>query len=173
MKCSDADGHVHDLLCDDFAALTLATKPSEGHILGIFFPADEVYPELVWIACRWKTVSHSEGDFQEVQVPDIEPWVKEGGLEKRVGFSYILNRRLPGMLAVAYNSKEHAESQPSKCINMASVSDLSRQDKWRGNFLAHGLKVIGRNEATCCRDLDMNDFRHIVNWFLTSEPQEE
>ncbi|KAI4859361.1 hypothetical protein F4820DRAFT_168007 [Hypoxylon rubiginosum] len=57
-------------------------------------------------------------------------------------------------------------SSRNESIAAIAATKPHRSFDWRGPIVAYGLKGLGIDPTTC-RDLDMDDFRHITDLFLT------
>ncbi|ORY11258.1 hypothetical protein BCR34DRAFT_514169 [Clohesyomyces aquaticus] len=57
-------------------------------------------------------------------------------------------------------------SKPNMSVAAITAPKPRQHHDWRGPIVAYGKKGLGIDQISC-RDLDMNDFRHIADYFLS------
>lgn len=163
--CQEADWPVHRLLCDAFSTFDDSSRPTQEHIKAIFFPVDESKPKFVWLPCEWR----EEDDYSTSQSPQtaslLEPDAPPG--RKPIQYNPFLQRRLANTIYVTYRDACFFDgSVVNKSVAHLLTKKPGHYHKWCGPIVAYGMTGQG-NLQTTCRDLDMNDFRHVSDYFFT------
>ncbi|KAK8123045.1 hypothetical protein PG984_011715 [Apiospora sp. TS-2023a] len=168
--CQVQDWPVHKLLCATFAAFDISTRPTSNHFRSILFPPDEPKPKLIWLHCEWHDPDPDDPPLQcSFQFPDGESLVGPDTMPKyrQVQYNPILKRHLDDTIKIAWRDTFLVDgSKPNKSILSTAATQLGRCYDWRGRITAYGAVGTGMDQ-THCRDLDMNDFRHITDFFLS------
>lgn len=117
---------------------------------------------MIWLPCAWTF----EGGYQ---APDYDQLLGEdvclGGLS--LTHNPILERNLSDMLLLRFRDNFLEDgSRPNKSIAAITATDPGQYHDWRGPVLAYGLKALAIHSYKF-KNLDMNDFRHIVDHFLS------
>ncbi|KKY21880.1 putative zinc finger mynd-type protein [Diplodia seriata] len=166
--CQAADHATHKLLCRAYSSLNRSVRPSHEHKLGILFPPDDRKPRLVWVHFSWH---EDDEDFDDsftsrFQMADSAAHLGEHGAESQIQYNTVLQRELPNTIRIAYRDAFLKDgSHPNLTIQSLPVHRGSIFD-WRGPILAYGMHGLGVDQ-TVSRDLDLNDLRHLADFFVT------
>ncbi|KAB2576816.1 HIT/MYND zinc finger-like protein [Lasiodiplodia theobromae] len=167
--CQAADHQTHKLLCRAYSSLNRSVRPSHEHKLGIFFPQDDRKPKLVWVHFSWHDddeVDYGHGFGSRFQMADSEQHLGEMGAESQIQYNTVLKRELSNTIRIAYRDAFLKDgSQPNQAIQSLPARRGNIFD-WRGPILAYGMHGLGLDQ-TVSRDLDLNDFRHLVDYLVT------
>ncbi|KAK8074567.1 hypothetical protein PG997_009230 [Apiospora hydei] len=136
--CQVRDWPFHKLLCASFGAFDISTRPTSDHFLAISFPPEDKRPKPIWVYCPLHV-----DDLRPYQSPDLEDTIQIAWKDE-----YLVDGSIPnkGILSIMH-------------------FEPGRRHNWRGPVTAYGAVGLGTDQ-THCRDLDMNDFRHITDFFL-------
>lgn len=175
-ECQRADWPTHKLLCAAFSNFDASRRPSADHFRAIFFPVDSEKPEIIWLYCQWHDDDEDEDGFG-FQYPDTKPFLGADTFPRSSPIQYnpVLKRSLDDTIHVYYRDTFLVDgSKPNKSIAAITTTKSGVCHDWRGPILACGKNGLGVDQASC-RDLDMNDFRHITDYFLSynSDPVPE
>ncbi|KAI1270664.1 hypothetical protein F5Y18DRAFT_422163 [Xylariaceae sp. FL1019] len=159
-QCQRGDFEVHNLLCEQFASFDLALRPSQDHIRAIVFHVDRKKPEFIWLRSRWRH-SHASDDgiverlLLRYGMPDVTV----------VHTNLMLSRRLrpAEKSAVLHCPNASLYNRSVQCITHTGRGVPPYPD-WCGLIVAHGIDE--RDEGLRCRDVNMNDFRHIADTLI-------
>ena len=159
--CQRYDGPVHKLLCRAFSRFRAESRPSPDHFRAIVFPMLDEKPKFVWLRCE---------TFGGYLCPITHPFLESDACIETIHIdeNIFLRRDLPNTIMMSYNGAGQDESRRNKCLQ---ALDLTIKVPWgrdrRGSEVAYG--IVGRAPgAASCRDLDMTDFRHIIEYHLTN-----
>lgn len=103
------------------------------------------------------------------QNPKVESLL---GLETPPGYSQVqynavLKRTLSNTIHVYYRDDFLVDgSTPSKSVAAITTTKSGYSYDWRGPIIASGMVGLGIDQ-TFCKDLDMNDFRHVADYFIS------
>ncbi|KAN0069023.1 zinc finger mynd-type protein [Elaphomyces granulatus] len=153
--CQHADWPTHKLLCATFSNFDALSRPTDEHLRAILFPVDEKKPKIIWLHCRY-------------QCPDYEPLLGSDTLLNDITIQYnpVLKRKLSNTIYVSHRDTFLGDgSKPNKSIAAITDTKPGQYYDWRGPIIAYGMQGLGIDQIYC-RDLDMNDFRHITDYFL-------
>lgn len=79
----------------------------------------------------------------------------------------VLNRRLDHTIQIAWRDTFLIDgSKPNKSLLSVTAAHPGYAHDWRGRITAYGTVGTGKDRYNF-RDLDMNDFRHITDYFLS------
>ncbi|GFF71894.1 hypothetical protein IFM47457_05397 [Aspergillus lentulus] len=161
-RCQSVDWPSHKLLCSRYRNF-LASRPSEDHWLGIWFPRDTAWPKLIWAP-----IYSPEWGFH---FPSFDPYLgPKHGLLSTIPF--VENKRrtleLDHPLTIYYrdydtviNKSVHAAVEA--CPGMStSYNMLGEYVVMSGQY---GLKTGTADHAF--KDMTLADFRHALDWFST------
>ncbi|KAI1802215.1 hypothetical protein F4811DRAFT_573204 [Daldinia bambusicola] len=167
--CQRADWTTHKLLCSAYVNFDVTKRPSKEHFRAISFPIGKEKPELFWIHCPW----HGDDDDYDLsyQFPDID---KHGLLgenayprDMTIQTNKILGRDIPNTIRLSHRDTFLIDgSLLNKSIATITATKPWRCHNWRGPILAYGTEGLGIDQVAC-RDLDLNDFRHVADYLVT------
>ncbi|KAI1105466.1 hypothetical protein F4804DRAFT_304024 [Jackrogersella minutella] len=160
-SCQRADWPTHKFLCVAFSRFD-QKRPSNEHFRAIFFDPTKETPEFIWLHCPW------DYDRDEpYQFPNTDPFLGTGIMTGTTSIIYnpVLRRSLDDQILACYHDTFLTDgSKTNESIAAVTATSIYQFDHWRGPVLACGMTGI-RDEHTC-RDLDMCDFRHVIDYFL-------
>ncbi len=163
--CQHADWPTHKLLCAAFSNFDVARRPSKDHLRAILFPADKEKPEVIWLHCEWR----NDDDDHPFQFADTEPILGADafGSEFIVQYNTVLKRKISNAIRVCYRDAFLIDgSRRNKSFATIAATQPGEYHDWRGPIITYGREGPDLEEPAC-RDLDMNDFRHITDHLLT------
>lgn len=167
-ECQVADYHTHKLLCRGYSTFDLTSRPTPEHKLGFFFSPDQREPQIMWIHFPWQD---EEYDDYRYQVPDCEPFLGAPGSINQIQCSKVLKRQLSDTIRISFCDRFLKDgSKPNFAIHSFLPKDSKLFD-WRGPILAYGMKGLGMDQEMC-RDLDLNDFKYIVDYMITYDMED-
>ncbi|KAK9442305.1 hypothetical protein VB005_03364 [Metarhizium brunneum] len=156
-ECEKADWPTHKLLCKAFSNFDVSTRETSKHFRAFFFPVNE-NPKVIWLENKWLS-----GDYA-----DIKSLPGANGLLdfKPIQYSSRLGRKLDDKIYICAREEFLEDgSIPNQGVAAITSTKPGRHYDWRGPFIVTG-KRLGK-ERRKCRDVDMNDFRHVVDFFLS------
>lgn len=157
--CQQADWCKHKLLCATFSEFDDSSRPTDEHVKAILFSENDRKPKVVWLYCPWSFIGR-------YQIPDKEPFLGPSAASTWIDYSVALKRNLEDFIYLGYSDtavRDGANSNGS-IASIAATKPGYHYD-WRGPVIAWG--TLGQDlESSACRDLDMNDFRHITDFLL-------
>ncbi|KAI2634751.1 hypothetical protein GGS26DRAFT_551210 [Hypomontagnella submonticulosa] len=163
--CQRADWPTHKLLCPAFLKFNTTKRPSKDHFRAILFPVDKERPELIWLHCPWH--DNKEGGKYQYPIKDIYLGKDAFPRSTSIQYNRILERGLSDTIYVCYRDTFLVDgSKLNKGVAAITTTQPYQCHGWRGPLLAYGKKGLGI-DPIACRDLDMNDFRHISDFFLS------
>ena len=165
-NCQQADWPIHKLLCRTYSNFS-QSRPSPDHALAIIFPPSKPNPALFWLHCPW-TDDVEEG-YPRHRSPEICELLGDNtsAAFECIQDNPVLNRKLRNSISIWYRDTFLIDgSQPNKSIATNTITTIDLVHDWRGPIIAYGNFGPGL-ESTECRDLDLVDFRHIVDFFNT------
>ncbi|KAF2238775.1 hypothetical protein EV356DRAFT_563484 [Viridothelium virens] len=163
--CQHADWPTHKLLCSTFSTFGTSSRPTNEHVRAIFFPVDDKKPKVIWLHCKWQ----DDDDYGRYQLAQVDSIL---GSDAPVGYPYIqynpvLKRGLSDTICVCYRDTFLIDgSKLNKSIAGITATKPGQYHDWRGPIIAYGKVGLGIDQ-TNCKDLNMNDFRHITDYFLS------
>jgi hypothetical protein len=162
-SCQESDRSTHKLLCASFSVFASSNRPTPDHYRAVLFDPDKTKPEFIWLLCKW---SQDDEDDDSFQSPETDTII--GLNEKHIPIQYNsrLKRALPNTLVFAYRDTFLMDgSRPNKSVAAITVTQPS-ESHWRGPIVAYARLGQGM-EPLACKDFDMVDFRHMVDYFLS------
>ena len=169
-ECQKADWPVHKLLCATFSAFDVAARPTGDHFRAIFFPVDEGKPKFIWLHVERL---QDEDDETGCQAPRNEARDSLMGSETCVRTTPVLHnpvlgRTLTDAINICYGDAFLIDgSRPNQSIAAITTIKPGQYRDWRGPVLTYGGEGLSYDPHNC-RDIDMNDFRHIADYLTNS-----
>ncbi|KAK8043446.1 hypothetical protein PG993_005876 [Apiospora rasikravindrae] len=163
--CQLIDWPVHGLLCGPFATFNTANRPTKDHFRAIVFLPNKYKPKFRWIYCKWHELEYG----YRYQCPEASTLVGEGcRVEQAILQSNpVSNRQLDDGITISFRDTFLVDgSARNKGVLSIITTQPGDYHDWRGPITAYG-KVGPGSSQTHCRDLDMNDFHHIADFFLS------
>ncbi|KAK2781024.1 hypothetical protein FQN52_001915 [Onygenales sp. PD_12] len=142
-----------------------STRPTDDHIRAILFPVDEKRPKLIWLHCEW----HDDEYDGRYQSPEARSFLGSEPFPKHIPIQYnqVLKRALVHTLNICCRDTFLIDgSKTNNSIAAITATKLGQYHDWRGPIVAYGRVGLGIDQPKC-KDLDMNDFRHITDYFLS------
>ena len=163
--CQQADWPLHKLLCAHFSSFDTLSRPTNEHFKAFFFPVDDKKPKVFWLHCKWRNdddgVKFQHPEFGSLLGPDAFP------SNTSVQRNPVLKRDLSDTIIVCYRDTFLVDgSKANSSIAGINATKPGQYHDWRGPVIAYGKLGLGI-DPTACKDLDMNAFRHITDFFLT------
>ena len=168
-SCQQIDWSTHKLLCATFSSFDSSSRPSNESFRAILFPVDDKNPKLVWLRCTWRRFGDDEDDADAYQKPEVTSFLGPDACERDAPIQYnpVLKRKLSDTIYICHRDSFLVDgSKTNNSIAGIMTTTAGQKHDWRGPVIAYG-KVGLNNDPTFCRDLDMNDFRHIADYFLS------
>ncbi|KAI0426894.1 hypothetical protein F5Y09DRAFT_317743 [Xylaria sp. FL1042] len=164
--CQRGDYPIHKLLCTKFSAFNISARPSAEHVRAILFPVDQKQPKLIWLHCQW--MEPEDEYYGRWQNPNAKPFLNnDHGKEVHIQYNQVLAKRLSNIVCVSYRDTFLIDgSVPNSSIAPITATVPGYHHDWRGPIIAYG-KVGSDFDPVQCRDIDMNDFRHIADYFVS------
>ncbi|KAI0965358.1 hypothetical protein F4678DRAFT_476640 [Xylaria arbuscula] len=158
--CQRDDHVTHKLLCASLSRFDMTNRPTENHIRAIIFPVDQKRPELIWIEC--------ERASEDLQYRSAKPFFNDTeGTTTPLEYNFVLGRPLCNVIFVAKQDDLLRDgSAPNRSIATITGTGGSRRD-WRGPVIAFGMAGPNLEQLKDYRDIDLEDFRHITDYFIT------
>ncbi|KAK7534904.1 uncharacterized protein J3D65DRAFT_428085 [Phyllosticta citribraziliensis] len=161
-ECQKADWPTHKLLCETFSEFNDSTRPSTDHIRGFLLHDDREKPDLIWLHCPRGEHPREDGVQHENWKARIgESQLGEPSSTLQIHHNPRLDILLSNNIWLVWRANFFAEgSKPNRCVG--AITDSYEFYDWRGPLVmysTHGLK-----DDDQCRDLDMADFRHVVDF---------
>ncbi|KAI0453615.1 hypothetical protein F5B21DRAFT_478629 [Xylaria acuta] len=163
--CQRGDYPIHKLLCTSFPGFDTTARPTQEHIRAILFPVDQKRPKLIWLHCEWVDPDDPLG--RKWQLPNAKPFLNnDHGREVSIQHNLILARNLSNTVCVSYRDTFLVDgSVRNSSIEVITDTMPVPHHDWRGPIIAYGKVGLGIDPPHC-RDIDMNDFRHIADYFV-------
>ncbi|KAK0642607.1 SET domain and MYND-type zinc finger protein 6 [Lasiodiplodia hormozganensis] len=165
--CKKVDSPIHKILCREYREFDLSSRPTTDHHLAIFFAPEKRKPELIWVNCPWKGDEHT-GLWQ---CADSRPYLDAPLGMSQIQSNDVLKRPLTDTIRIDYRDTFLIDGSPPNLAVKSLCPRRSKLTDWRGPLLAYGLQGLGMPrsyiEPNKSRDLDLNDFRHIVDFLLS------
>jgi hypothetical protein len=165
-KCQKNDWSTHKLFCAAYASFSLSSRPSSQHLRACFFPADSDRPEMVWVP--WKLHKDEDGQYC---LPEFDPTL---GLDRSLVIrrNATLNRNLSNTLNVYHRDAFLIDGSASnKSILALLATKPEQQHDWRGPIVAISCRGPALDPPEG-RDIDIEDLRHISDYFLSYNAQD-
>ncbi|GAW14743.1 hypothetical protein ANO14919_069240 [Xylariales sp. No.14919] len=163
--CQRGDYPVHKLLCARFSAFDITTRPDKEHVRAILFPVDQKQPKLIWLHCGW--IEPEDEYDRRWQNPNAKPFLNnDHGHEVIIRYNDVLGKHLSDIVCVSYRDTFLIDgSVPNNSIASVTATVPASHHDWRGPVIAYG-KVGSSFDPERCRDVNMNDFRHITDYLV-------
>lgn len=161
--CQSADFPTHKLLCAVYSTFDTSSRPTDEHFQAILFPPGDNKPKVVWLKCKWY-----DDDSGRYQLPQTGSFLGPDacGSHTPILYNPVLKRKLSDTICVCYRDTFLIDgSTTNNSIASITATKSGQYHDWRGPIIAYGMIGLGVNQ-TDCRDIDMNDFRHITDYFL-------
>ena len=166
-KCQLTDWPTHELLCAAFSSFDPLSRPSNEHFRAILFSVDDKKPKFIWLHCKWRS---NDIDYRNrYQNPEVKPFLGPDPFPKSgsIQFNPVLQKELSDTIYISYRDTFLVDgSKANNSIGAITTTTAGQKYDWRGPIIAYGKMGLGI-DPVICRDLDMNDFRHIVDYFLS------
>ena len=163
--CQHADWPTHKLLCAIFSRFDASSRPTDEHFQAILFPVDGRKPKVVWLHCKWC----DNDDDGRYQYAEVSSFLGPDAFPRRAPIQYnpVLKRGLSDTVYVSYRDTFLIDgSKANSSIAGITSTKPGQYHDWRGPIIAYGKVGLGIDQ-TACKDLDMTDFRHIADYFLS------
>ncbi|KAJ8680482.1 hypothetical protein QAD02_016269 [Eretmocerus hayati] len=168
-KCQRRDWRTHKLLCASFASFDNSSRPTDEHVRAIFFPVNDSIPQLVWLHCRW-----CENEGTRCQSVDTSPFMgldtnkQQDSKTDEISYNHVVDKKLPNLIFVNFcDISCDVELEANKSVANTCALDGNIYF-WQGPVIAYGIVGLGGTKEITYRDLDMVDFRHIVDYLRES-----
>jgi hypothetical protein len=128
------------------------------------FPVNDKKPKTVWLHCKWH--DDEDGKFQS---PESESFLGPNAFPKDAPIQYnsVLKRKLLDTIYFCHRDTFLIDgSKANNSIAGITTTKPGQCHDWRGPIIAYGMVGTGI-DPTSCRDIDMNDFRHIADYILS------
>jgi hypothetical protein len=130
---------------------------------------DNEKPKVIWLHCKWHDEDEDDGTSSRFQNPVVEPFLglNASQTHKPIKYNSALKRRLLDTIYVCYRDTFLFDGSPANnSVAGITATKPGLFHSWRGPIIAYGM--VGLHlDPTTCKDLDMNDFRHIADYFLS------
>lgn len=166
-RCQKTDWPTHKLLCAVFANFDTSSRPTDEHFKAILFPVDQEKPTIVWLHCKWWG-SDSDGVWDQGP-SELTSFLGSGFDLRTTDIEDIpsLKRKMTKTITVCYRDAFVVDgSRLNTSIESILATKVRQYYPWRGPFLIYGSIELDANRKAC-KDLDMKDFRHIADFFLS------
>ncbi|KAI0199956.1 hypothetical protein F4808DRAFT_471157 [Astrocystis sublimbata] len=153
-QCQKADFPIHGLLCSKFADFDITPRPSKDHRRAILFGEYADEPEMIWVAGNATNADVGATTLQ------IEPHlVKHAYIKDKLP----LKEELLNPICVCFRG-EFNEERSNRSIARITSMGFGDHYTWQGCVVAYGSNRWGGRE-----DLDMKDYRHVAEFFLSCD----
>ncbi|KAI0859098.1 hypothetical protein F4860DRAFT_516165 [Xylaria cubensis] len=169
-ECQQTDFPTHGLFCPDFSNLELARlegRPRRS-ILAILFPVDHELPIPIWLPCRRIGLDAANTDARGRR-PIVEHLLPHRLTIKRdfIRTDLVLARELSDTICLCYcDFNDDWGLDTNKSIEKITATGPGQYSKWEGTVIAYGKTGLDLGPSRH-RDLWMDDFRHIADYFLS------
>lgn len=168
-SCQKEDWPTHKLVCASFLNHAASSRPSDEHFRVLLFPIDEK-PQVIWHASRWLVDDEYEDEHDErYQIFEKESILGPDTSARHAPIQYnpTLKRSLLNTIYICHRDTFLIDgSKPNQSIARVISTRPGQYHDWRGPIFAYGKIGLGVDQNKC-RDLDMDDFRHIFDYFLS------
>ena len=165
--CQKADWTTHKLLCPSFSSFADADRPSANHYRAVIFDPDETKPKFTWLPSR--LLDKDEEDGPDNQTLEYKKIIGEDTFQNVIPMQYNprLERVVPNTICIAWRDTFLVDgSRPSKSIASITATQSGTYHDWRGPIVVFARAGQGL-DPPACKDLDMIDFRHVTDYFLS------
>ncbi|KAI1828279.1 hypothetical protein F4861DRAFT_174509 [Xylaria intraflava] len=164
--CQQGDYPIHKLLCHTFSVFSVTARPSQDHFRAILFPTNHAQPKLIWLHCKDEPETSGEPRFQ---VPDTMAFLGEYRSGGPIQYNEVLAKQLSNIVYITCRDGFLIDgSGPNKSIAAIAATTPGHHFRhdWRGPIIAYGRVGPDLNSPRC-RDIDLNDFRHVADYFVS------
>ncbi|TGJ83248.1 hypothetical protein E0Z10_g5521 [Xylaria hypoxylon] len=162
VSCQRADYPIHKLLCATFSGFDITARPTKEHVRAILFPADQKNPKLVWLQCKWE-----DSWGMRWQYRDAKPFLGDSVESTLIQYNPVLKRILSDTVSVVWRETFLRDGSLPNCSVAVITSTTSEPShNWCGPIIAYGHVGPSSNPVRC-RDIDMNDLRHVADYFIS------
>lgn len=162
-ECQVADWPTHKLLCKSFSNFDLSSRESSEYSRAILFPVNGK-PKVIWLHCKW--VDSEDSRYQHPETDSLlgaDPFPKHAPIR----YNVLLKRDLLDTIYICHRDTFLIDgSLPNGSIAAITSTKSGQFHDWRGPIIAYGMLGLSTDPDEC-RDLDMEDFRHVVDYFLS------
>lgn len=164
--CQRGDYPTHKLLCTSFSNFDVTKRPTNEHLRAVLFPVDKKQPQLIWLHCKWK--DNDEFPGRRWQSANCKPFLNnDHGRPVNIRYNEVLARHLSDLVCLSYRDTFLVDgSAPNSSVAMITATSRGYHHDWRGPMVAYGL-VGSSFDPEECRDIDMNDFRHVADYLVS------
>lgn len=162
--CQKADWPTHKLLCASFSTFDTSSRPTDKHFKAVLFPVNGEEPRIIWL-------QHYLDATNSYELVNTSPFLDSywRAFEAIEDSTALQRNLLPNPVVVTYNDNFMLDGSR---VNSSVAKILSTKEgsyhSWRGPIIAYGK--AGDNAYTMThRDIDMNDFRHVTDYFLMND----
>lgn len=162
--CQHVDWPTHKLLCATYSSFDASSRPTDEYFRAILFPVDDRKPRFVWLHCEWR-----DGEVGRYQYADRGSLLGPDAFPRDAPIQYnpVLKRRLSDTIYVCHRDTFLIDgSKANNSIASITATKRGQYHDWRGPIIAYGKVGLGI-DPIACKDLDMTDFRHIADYFLS------
>lgn len=165
-SCQKEDWPTHKLVCTSFMTHAATNRPTDEHFRVLLFPVDGK-PEVTWLASRWHIVDQEKTDyryqfFDLKSIPGLDA-ITVSPIQRNSR----LKRNLINTIYICHRDTFLIDgSKPNRSVARVTSTKPGQCHDWRGPILAYGMTDLGIDLEEC-RDLNMDDFRHVFDYFLS------
>ncbi|KAI4604925.1 hypothetical protein J4E80_010853 [Alternaria sp. BMP 0032] len=156
-------------------------RPSVNHYRAILFDADEAKPRFIWLLCKWLEkdddededdgleYEYEEDDEENYQMPMTKAIIGDDTSASHTPIQHNSRLDIPlsDTIFVTYRDTFSIDgSRPNKSVASITSTQPGTYTDWRGPIVAYAKVGRGTDPPTC-RHLDMVDFRHVTDYFLS------
>lgn len=166
-SCQKEDWPTHKLVCASFATHAATDRPTEEHFRVLLFPVDGK-PEITWLASKWHIGDQEDGSDYNYQSFDTKSIPGLDALTMApIQRNPRLKRNLLNTIYICHRDTFLIDgSKPNRSVARVTSTQPGQYHDWRGPIFAHGMIGLGIDQERC-RDLDMDDCRHVFDYFLS------
>ncbi|KAK6520767.1 hypothetical protein TWF506_001013 [Arthrobotrys conoides] len=168
--CQKSDWPSHKLLCKPFT--NQEPRPSPDHKRAILFPADEEKPRLIWVFCErnsdpWEISDHMHTeDYIPADTPPGYARADYNPITNRRLGSGFSTQRLNDGYTILFQFRD-GFSIDGSAINQSVLTAIGRSGQTPGYIWCGPVIAIREPEANFCGDVNLGDFRHIIDFLIT------
>lgn len=167
-SCQKEDWPTHELVCTSFATHAASSRPTNEHFRVLLFPVNG-QPEVIWHASEWHIADQDDERDYRFQSFETKSILGSGSSLKSIPIqrNLRLNRDLLNTIHICHRDTFLIDgSKPNRSVARVTSTQPGQYHDWRGPIFACGMIGLGINPQKC-RDFDMDDFRHIFDYFLS------